>query len=342
MKHYNIPIFVTHSGCPNMCVFCNQSKITGKMEEECVSETTKIIESYLKTIPSKSVVEVAFFGGSFTGIPFEKQMGYLNSVKKYIDEGKVSGIRISTRPDYISEEIIKYLKENGVTTIELGVQSFDKKVMEMSKRGYTPEVIYRACKIIKESGISLGIQIMPGLPGSTFESDMNSAYETVKIKPDIARIYPTLVISGTELEKMNESGEYLPLTMEESITRSMHILAELEINDIKVIRIGLQPSEDIRAEGVIIAGPFHPAFRELVEGEILYKFIMNFSLNKNSIEAEINIKDVSRLVGIKKKNIERLKVIDFKYNTSGEITQGEIKLNGNLFKRKEILKNILR
>jgi radical SAM superfamily enzyme YgiQ (UPF0313 family) len=124
-----------------MCVFCNQSKITGKIEEQCVSETTKIIESYLKTIPSKSVVEVAFFGGSFTGIPFEKQKSYLKSVKKYIDDGRVTGIRISTRPDYISEEIINYLKENGVTTIELGVQSFDKKVMTIENITKNPNIL---------------------------------------------------------------------------------------------------------------------------------------------------------------------------------------------------------
>lgn len=342
MKHYNIPIFVTHSGCPNMCVFCNQSKITGREEEQSISEVSTTIENYLKTIPSESAVEVAFFGGSFTGIPFEKQMSYLKSVKKYIESGVVKGIRVSTRPDYISEENIVYLKENGVTTIELGVQSFDKKVMDMSKRGYNPEVIYRACEIIKKSGISLGIQLMPGLPGADFESDLMSGIETAKIKPDIARIYPTLVISGTELEEMYEKNEYKPLTIDEAVYISANILIQLELNDIKVIRLGLQPSEDIRAEGVIKEGPFHPAFRELVEGEIIYRFILKESENNIKTEIEINPKDVSRTVGINRRNIERLKNIDFQYKTSIDIAHGEILINGKLFKRKEILKNILR
>jgi histone acetyltransferase (RNA polymerase elongator complex component) len=342
MRHYNIPIFVTHLGCPNMCVFCNQSKITGREEEQCISEVTTVIDSYLKTIPPESAVEVAFFGGSFTGISFEKQMSYLKSVKKYIESGRVNGIRISTRPDYINEENIKYLKENGVTTIELGVQSFDEKVMKKSKRGYTPKVIYEACDIIKKSGISLGIQLMPGLPGASFESDYRSGIEAAKIKPDIARIYPTLVISGTELEEMYDNKEYIPLTIDEAVFISMKIIAELEISDVKIIRVGLQPSEDIRAEGVIKGGPFHSAFRELVEGEIIYRFILENSKFAEYIEVEINPKDISRTIGINKRNIMRLKSIDFKYKTSIDIAQGEIKLNGKLFKRKEILKKILR
>lgn len=327
-----------------MCVFCNQSKITGKAEEECISGIKNIIDSYLNTIPSENVVEVAFFGGSFTGIPFEKQMAYLKSVKEYIKSGQIRGIRISTRPDYISNEIVEYLKENGVTTIELGVQSFDEIVMEKSKRGYTPESIYRACDIIKSKEISLGIQLMPGLPGATFESDIKSGIEAANIKPDIARIYPTLVISGTEMEEMYNKKEYTPLSMEESIKRTAVVMAELELSDIKVIRVGLQPSEDIREDGVIVAGPFHPAYRELVEGEILFNFIKKYSKDSKKVEAVVNLKDVSRLVGIKKRNIERLRLenIDFQYMTAESILQGEIILNGRLFKRKEILKNILR
>ncbi len=302
-KHYNIPVFISHFGCPNACVFCNQKKINGRETDVTLEDLRKIIEEYLEILPENSYKEVAFFGGTFTGISMEKQKEYLEGVKEYLDKGLVQGIRLSTRPDYINEEVMeqlkKYnvttielgvqsfdeevlkksaglvqgirlstrpdyineevmeqLKKYNVTTIELGVQSFDEEVLKKSARYYPVETVYKACGMIKSYGIDLGIQLMPGLPGSTFETDMESARKTVEIGPQNARVYPTLIIKDTEMERMYYRGEYEVFSLEEAIKRCRKICSLLEINGINIIRVGLQPSDDLRNGGVAVEGAF--------------------------------------------------------------------------------------
>ena len=208
MKHYNIPIFISHFGCPNACVFCNQVKINGRETDVTIEDLRNIIDEYLKILPKDSYKEVAFFGGTFTGISLGKQKEYLEGVKEYLDKGLVQGIRLSTRPDYINKEVLDQLKKYNVTTIELGVQSLDEDVLRKSARYYPIEVVYEASKLIKSYGIDLGIQLMPGLPGSTFETDFETAKKVVKIMPQNARVYPTLIIKDTEMERMYQRGEY--------------------------------------------------------------------------------------------------------------------------------------
>ena len=202
MKHYNIPIFISHFGCPNACVFCNQVKINGRETDVTIEDLRNIINEYLKILPKDSYKEVAFFGGTFTGISLGKQKEYLEGVKEYLDKGLVQGIRLSTRPDYINREVLDQLKKYNVTTIELGVQSLDEDVLRKSARYYPIEVVYEASKLIKSYGIDLGIQLMPGLPGSTFETDFETAKKVVEIMPQNARVYPTLIIKDTEMERM--------------------------------------------------------------------------------------------------------------------------------------------
>ena len=240
MKHYNIPIFISHIGCPNACVFCNQIKINGRETDVTNEDLKNIIEEYLKILPADSYKEVAFFGGTFTGISLGRQKEYLEVVKKYLDKGLIQGIRLSTRPDYINKEVMDQLKKYKVTTIELGVQSFDEEVLKKSARYYEIESVYKACEMIKKYGIDLGIQIMPGLPGSTFEKDFETAKKVVEINPVNVRIYPTLIIKDTELEKMYKTGSYEVLSMEEAIKRCRKICALIELNGIKIIRVGLQ------------------------------------------------------------------------------------------------------
>ena len=194
MKHYNIPIFISHFGCPNACVFCNQVKINGRETDVTIEDLRNIIDEYLKILPKDSYKEVAFFGGTFTGISLGKQKEYLEGVKEYLDKGLVQGIRLSTRPDYINREVLDQLKKYNVTTIELGVQSLDEDVLRKSARYYPIEVVYEASKLIKSYGIDLGIQLMPGLPGSTFETDFETAKKVVEIMPQNARVYPTLIM----------------------------------------------------------------------------------------------------------------------------------------------------
>lgn len=339
MKHYNIPIFISHYGCPNACVFCNQVKINGRETDVTIEDLKNIIEEYLKILPKDSYKEVAFFGGTFTGISLGKQKEYLEGVKEYLDKGLVQGIRLSTRPDYINKEVLEQLKKYNVTTIELGVQSLDEEVLKKSARYYPIEVVYEASKLIKSYGINLGIQLMPGLPGSTFESDFETAKKVVKISPENARVYPTLIIKDTEMERMYKRGEYEVFTLDEAIKRCRKIISLLEINGINIIRVGLQPSDDLREGGVAVEGAFHPAFRELVDGEIYFDFLKSIELKDKKLEVELNEKLVSKVVGLKRKNIKRFENIKLSMNNNISITK--IIVNGIEYQREDILKKEL-
>ena len=338
-KHYNIPVFISHFGCPNACVFCNQKKINGRETDVTLEDLENIIEEYLKILPEDSYKEVAFFGGTFTGISMEKQKEYLEGVKKYIDKGLVQGIRLSTRPDYINKEVLDQLKKYHVTTIELGVQSFNENVLKRSARYYPIEMVYKACEMIKSYNIDLGIQLMPGLPGSTFETDFESAKEAVKIGPQNMRVYPTLIIKDTEMERMYNRGEYEVFSLEEAIKRCRKICSLLEINGINIIRVGLQPSDDLRNGGVAVEGAFHPAFRELVDGEIYFDFLKKIENKEEFLEIEINEKNVSKIIGIKKKNAIRFGKFQLKINN--ELKISEIIVNEKKYNREDILREEL-
>ena len=339
MKHYNIPIFISHYGCPNACVFCNQVKINGRETDVTIEDLKNIIEEYLKILPKDSYKEVAFFGGTFTGISLGKQKEYLEGVKEYLDKGLVQGIRLSTRPDYINKEVLDQLKKYNVTTIELGVQSLDEEVLKKSARYYPIKVVYEASRMIKSYGIDLGIQLMPGLPGSTFESDIETAKKVVEISPENARVYPTLIIKDTEMERMYKRGEYEVFTLDEAIRRCRKIISLLEINRINIIRVGLQPSEDLREGGVAVEGAFHPAFRELVDGEIYFNFLKNIELKDKKLEIELNERLVSKVVGLKRKNLKRFEKIELSINNNISITK--IIVNGIEYTRKDILQKEL-
>lgn len=340
MKHYNIPIFISHFGCPNSCVFCNQKKINGRETDVTMEDLRNTIEIYLETLPKNSKKEVAFFGGTFTGISIGLQKEYLETAYEYIKKGLIDGIRLSTRPDCIDDEIVKQLKKYGVTTVELGVQSLDEEVLLMTERYYPVEMVKNACEIIKKYGIKLGIQLMIGLPASTMKSDYESAVKALEFKPDIARIYPTLVIKDTKMAKMYEKGEYFPLTLDEAIERTQKIYTLLELNGVDIIRVGLQPSDDLREEGVVIAGPFHSAFRELVEGKIFFEFFEKIVEKEKKLEIKANEKNISKIVGINKRNKIKLKEY-FKIEISKELAENEIVVNDKKYSRGEILRGEL-
>lgn len=340
MKHYNIPIFISHFGCPNSCVFCNQKKINGRETDVTIEDLKNTIEMYLETLPKNSKKEVAFFGGTFTGISMGLQKEYLEATYEYIKRGLVDGIRLSTRPDCINDEIVKQLKKYGVTAVELGVQSLDEKVLLATERYYPVEIVEKACETLKRYEIDFGIQLMVGLPESTFESDYETAKKTVEMKPSMARIYPTLVIKGTKMEKMFLDGEYKALSLEEAIRRTRKIYSLLEVNGINVIRVGLQPSDDLREEGVVLGGPFHPAFRELVETEIYYDLFKNVLGKDKKLEIEANEKSISKLVGIKKANKIRLKEY-FNIKIDNSIARDDVVINGKVYSRLDILRGEL-
>ncbi len=267
--HAIIPIFIPHLGCPNDCVFCNQKKITARSKPLSGSEMAETAEKYLKTITGRGIgtVEIAFYGGSFTGIPLEQQREYLSVARSYKDRGLIQKIRLSTRPDYINEEILNNLRQYGVDIIELGVQSFDDGVLRLSNRGHGREAVFPASRLIQNYGFELGLQLMIGLPGDTWEKSVASAREAAGIRPSIARLYPTVVIKGTALYDMYLRGEYTPLTQEEVLRTTKDMYRILTDAGVNVIRIGLKSTDLINVNGEI-AGGYHPAFRQLVESEI--------------------------------------------------------------------------
>lgn len=269
-KHAIIPIFIPHMGCPNDCVFCNQKAITARTDEVSPEDVRNTIETYLPTLQNRGLetIEVAFFGGSFTGIPMEDQSAFLAVAQEYKQAGIIDKIHLSTRPDYISEEILDNLKSFDTDTIELGIQSFDDEVLLASNRGHTSEDSRRACSMIKEYGFELGIQLMIGLPEDSMEKCIYSAREAVRMQPSIARLYPTIVLSDTELLRMYREGSYHALTTEEAvdITSAMYrIIAGAGIN---IIRVGLKSTDLITEGGEIQGHTYHPAFRQLVQGRI--------------------------------------------------------------------------
>lgn len=312
MKHVVIPIFIPHKGCPFDCIFCNQKNISGQREEVTESSMRSVIEAHLNTVDSDTFVEIAFFGGSFTGIEREEQIRFLKIANEYIDRGDVRNIKISTRPDYINEDILSYLKFYKVTTIELGVQSLDNGVLEKCSRGHSVEDVLKASKIIKENGFVLGIQTMIGLPGDDFEKALNTANKVVELAPEIVRIYPTLVIKDTYLEKLYRMGLYIPLNIEDAVDLCAKLMDIYESNNINVIRVGLQPTDNICDGGDVLAGPFHPAFRQLVDSKRALNVIEG-AIIKNKLEDKKSLiihtapSNVSNVVGQKKSNIKYLK-----------------------------------
>ena len=315
-KQYIIPIFVPHLGCPNACTFCNQRKISGQTKPITENDVRDIIEDYLKHFKEKnSYKEVAFFGGSFTGIDVELQEKLLAVAYEYVKDKKIDGIRISTRPDYIDKTILKRLKKYKVKTIELGVQSTNDYILQRCKRGHTYKDIVKASKMIKWHGFTLGHQMMVGLPESTELDEINTARELIKLKPKMMRIYPVLVIKDTELEKEYKEGKYEPLTLNQAVERCKELCYILGKKKIKIIRIGLQNTDTIASPDVIgsevVAGPYHETFRQLVESSIYYDTIVDkikqFNTKVKEVTITVNPQNVNNVVGYKRENITKLK-----------------------------------
>lgn len=305
MKKRIIPIFVPHRGCPHDCIFCNQKKITGVSTEVTSEDVRDIIEEYLPTIDKDASVEVAFFGGSFTAIDETIQNDLLSVAKEYVEKGLIQDIRMSTRPDCISEDILNRLKEYKVSIIELGVQSMDKDVLIDSVRGHDTEEVIKSAHLIKQSGIKLGLQMMVGLPSDTEDKCIETAKKFISLKPDCVRIYPTLVVKDTGLELLLNKGEYKPFTLEQCVQIVKKLLVMYYVNNINVIRVGLQATEDIQIGKAVVDGPHHPAFRELAEAEMIKDYLVYIAKeNKtnDSIVIRTNKKNVSKIIGNKKSN----------------------------------------
>jgi len=311
-RHYIIPVFVPHFGCPHDCVFCNQKKITGLSTNVTRNNVVEMIESHLLTFKDKGIIEVAFYGGSFTAIDIPTQEMLLSVAYEYKSKGLINKIRLSTRPDAISVDILKLLKRYGVDIIEIGVQSLDEDVLKLSERGHNIEAIYNSSKLIVENGFSLGLQMMLGLPGDNEKKALKTARKIIEIKPDFIRIYPTLVIKNTMLNSMYEKGEYVPISLDEAVRISGKILMACTLANISVIRIGLQPTDNIQLGKDVVAGPFHPSFRQLVE-TWMYNLLLKdyFEVNRENIKdrnmtIHTSNKILSAIVGQKGENKKKI------------------------------------
>lgn len=336
-RHINIPIFIPHMGCPNQCVFCNQRTISG-VNEFSVSSVVPQIEGALSTIDdTDTTVEIAFFGGSFTGIDYSLMCELLQIAHSYIKNGKVESIRVSTRPDYINDVILDTLEKYGVKTIELGLQSMDDNVLLASKRGHTSQNAIDACQKIVERGFYLVGQMMIGLPSSTLENEIYTAKKIVECGAKGARIYPTVVLQQTELKDYCTCGIYEPLSVDGAVYRSKEVMKIFIDNNIDVIRIGLHASENLVSSETYYAGPNHSALGELVYGElyydIAYKALSELSSSLDEKEVIISVPKgaVSKAVGQKKKNIIRLKqkfnLVDIKFVQDSKLADYQIKIN---------------
>jgi len=338
-EKYIIPVFVPHLGCPNNCTFCNQKSISGQMKNITPEEVKKTIDTFLNSFKDESVErEIAFFGGSFTGIEQETQEKLLKVAYEYAKEKKVSGIRVSTRPDYIDKERLKLLKKYGVKTIELGVQSSNDYILRKCKRGHTFEDVKRASKLIRRYKFTLGHQMMVGLPESTRLDELRTAKDLAKLKPKIIRLYPVLVIKNTELENEYKEGTYEPIPLKQAVEVCKELTYFFEKKRIKIIRVGLQNTDLIsnpeNIESEVVAGPYHEAFGQLVEDSIWYDKMLEKikRFNTKVIEAEIlvNSVNVNNVIGHKRGNIKNLKDtydLDLKVKQTEEIKPGSFKLN---------------
>ena len=303
MPHNNIAIFIPHAGCPNMCSFCNQKSISGADKQPEFTDVQKVCEQAIFEVNDKENTEIAFFGGSFTAIERSYMIGLLEAAQPFIGEGKFRGIRISTRPDCINEEILALLKSYKVTAIELGVQSMSDEVLYANDRGHTSEDVRKSAKLIHQSGIELGLQMMVGLYKSNADLDTFTAMELIKLTPKAVRIYPVAILEGTKLAELYRKGEYIPMELETAVRLCADLLKLFQVADIDVIRLGLHASDLVESQ--LIGGLYHPAFRELCEG-LLYRDIIAEKINGKSSKftIEVSSKSVSKAIGQKKSNIE--------------------------------------
>lgn len=323
----NVSIFVANEGCPNMCSFCNQHIISGQISKLTKADVIKTLETAKASLGDASKKsQIAFFGGSFTAIEPSYIDELLATAKCY--ENDFNGIRISTRPDAIDDEILAHLKENGVKAIELGAQSMDDEVLRLNRRGHTSKDVETASRLIKEYGFELGLQMMTGLYGDTDEKAIESAKKLVALKPATVRIYPTVVLEGTELDRLYKAGVFKPQTLEQAVNLCVKLIPMFESENIKIIRLGLHDSEDVK--GKRTAGAYHPAFRELCLSEIYFRKAYEIMKNMPNGEREVfvNPKSISQMVAQKRKNIEKFKALGYtvKVKADSSLKEYEVKV----------------
>ncbi len=309
MKHVNIALFVVHKGCPHMCTFCNQRSISGSQKDLTPEDVHSAAKTAIESLSESQAAggEIAFFGGSFTMVERGYMISLLEAAYEYIKNGVFKGIRISTRPDGINPEICDILKKYGVTAVELGAQSLDDRVLAMNERGHTAKQVEEACVMLKKYGFEVGLQMMTGLYGSEDADSLETAKKTVALAPDTVRIYPTVVIKGTKLYDLMQSGVFIPKGIDETAGLCAKLIPMFENAGIKVIRVGLHSGGGVE-EG-FAGGAYHPALREICEGRIYYNNALDLLKKqaKGKYVLSVNPREISKMTGQKKENLTKLR-----------------------------------
>ena len=335
MRHINIPIFIPHLGCPNQCIFCNQRFISGTTNFD-ENEVDKIIDEVLSTVNEDDICEIAFFGGSFTGIDRSLMIRLLNKAQSYVNKGQAVGIRMSTRPDYINQEIIEILKRYTITYVELGIQSMNDDALKYLKRGHTASDTYNAAKLLKDALIPFVGQMMIGLPSASAYDEVFCAEEICNLGASGTRIYPTLVFKNTELSEITKKGEYIPLTLDEAVKRSADVFRIFVKNNVKCFRIGLCESENLHSDDTFFAGPNSASIGEMVKSRAYFDVICEkieknpTIMDKKSLIIVCPKGKTSQIIGNKKRNLIELKekfgFKDIKITENSNLKELDVKL----------------
>ena len=312
-KPFIIPIFLPHAGCPHQCAFCNQATITGfDGKIPTPEEVANLIQRYLKYKgKQRDTVQIAFFGGNFLGIKTDQIALLLQTAAAFIEAGHVDGIRFSTRPDTVDRKRLDMLSDFPVSTVELGVQSMDDRVLALSKRGHTAADTIKSVQLLKARNYEIGLQIMVGLPGEDAAGLLATARAIADLKPDFVRIYPTLVIDGSPLAKWYQTHKYTPLKLENAVSQVKNLVLFFRDKKIKIIRMGLQASEDLNDGSTVLDGPYHPAFGHMVYSEIFWDkalaAIESAGIVKDTLTIFVNPRSISKMRGLNNSNIKKLK-----------------------------------
>lgn len=324
MRHVNVGLFVPHNGCPHQCSFCNQKTISGRTAQVTPEDIDRAVEVAVEN-PDSSEGEIAFFGGSFTAIDRGTMTALLERAYSYVRQGKFRGIRISTRPDAIDEDICRILKSFGVTAVELGAQSMDDRVLAMNLRGHSAEDVFRASEMLKSFGFELGLQMMTGLYGSTDGDSIATAEKLIALKPDTARIYPTVVLENTELARLYREGAYRPQTVDEAAELCSVLIEMFNDAGVRLIRVGLHSGGGVE-EGYV-AGAYHPALRELSESRIYMRKILaaveESGIESGRVTIRVAPSEISKATGQKRSNINRLLGMGYVPKISADETLGK-------------------
>ena len=311
-RPFIVPLFIPHRGCPHRCVFCNQTSITGRKDGvDSQQEIRDRIAEFLSFRGAhRGTTEVAFYGGNFLGLPKAYRKLLLEEAQAFVEKGQVDGIRFSTRPDTVTAAALKEVAPYTIRTIEVGAQSMNDTVLALSQRGHTGADTQRAVEALRPCNVQMGLQIMPGLPGATPESVLETGQQVARLRPDFVRIYPTVVVKNTLLEKWYQSGRFTPLSLSEAVELTKRLYLLFTGAGIPVIRMGLQPSSSLRARGQVVAGPFHPAFGHLVHSSLFLDLATQALASEKGRSRRVTMKvhpaDVSKVVGQKRGNIKRL------------------------------------